>query len=412
MKVLIFEQWHGGHYLNYLNALVPELARLSGTLVIAVGEELRGSPAALGKWSAHGNVGFARTLPHVSPRLAAADRYAAVRNLVACLREVRPDFTILPSADAQAIGAAALDALGFDVRKRFGPIEGTLHYGYGDAAVTRNERLKELLYSHTYRRLPFSSVNFVNFAYYEYAAAAGLIPPDRLRFVGDPVPQPKRIGREAARKLLGLDPAGRYLGLLGSLDRRKAIPQLLAAFRAAGLPREDRLLLAGRLDPIFAALIEDEYADLVRSGCLVVFDRFLSDAELENGYEALDLATVVYNRFPGLASLALKAVAAGTPVIAHDFGWLRAAITRFEIGERIDIFDTPAFAAALRTTLDRGQIDKSSEAVRRLLLFHTEANFVAQMTQGLRRSAGLLPASILEWDWVLEALPEERRMLR
>ena len=61
-----------------------------------------------------------------------------------------------------------------------------------------------------------------------------------------------------------LDTEGRYLGLLGSLDRRKAVPELLAAFREAQLAPTDRLLLAGGLDPAYAALIAEHYNDLLR----------------------------------------------------------------------------------------------------------------------------------------------------
>lgn len=409
MKVLLFEQWDGGHYANYLNALVPELARTSDRLVIALSEKMRHSPQAIQSWSLHRNVEFASTLQAIAPGLGMGDRFGAARNLLATLREVRPDFTLLPSADAQSTVSALIHGLGFDLRKRFGPIEGTLHYGYGDAAATSKERLKEALYTQTYKRLPFESVNFVNFAYYEYALKNRLVEPSRMRFVGDPVPQPPRIGRAAARRLLRLEGGGRYLGLLGSLDRRKAVPQLLSAFRAARLAGDDRLLLAGRLDPEYSRLIQTSYADLVRSGRLVVINRFLSDAELESGYEALDLATVVYDRFPGLASLALKAVAAGTPVIAHDFGWLRAAVRRFDIGILTDVFDNAAFASALKRAINLPPLDLENAPLKRLLHFHTEQNFVAQMTSGVKLAGGQAPGQIFDWDWVLQAIPENRR---
>ena len=83
-------------------------SRLSGKLVIAVNETMRDSPAAVNRWAMHSNVELAPPLPMVPPGLSAADRYAATRNLVACLRAVRPDFTILPSADAQSTVQRAL----------------------------------------------------------------------------------------------------------------------------------------------------------------------------------------------------------------------------------------------------------------------------------------------------------------
>ena len=408
MKVLLFEQWSGGHYSNYMNCLVPEIARLSTKLIIAGDASVHGSPSALA-WAAHANVEFAPVLPAVSIAHRAIDRYAAARNLITCLRTVRPDFTLLPSADAQSTMLAALQVLNFNIAKCFGPIEGTFHAGYGYSASSERDRLKEFVYSQTYRRLRFASVNFVNFSYYEYVVAKRLIEPGRIYLVGDPVPQAPRVGQHTARMRLGLDPDGRYLGLLGGVDRRKAIPQLLAAFRAANLGRTVRLLLAGRLEASFAALIAAQYQDLVREGRIVVLDRFLTDDELNFGYEALDVATAVYYRFPGLSSLALKAVAAGTPLVAHDFGWLRAVIRRFELGECTNIFDQAEFAKALRSALDRGRNSGQVEAVRRLLAFHTEKNFVAKMTRGLRHATGAPDEVALDWDWVMEAIPPERR---
>jgi glycosyltransferase involved in cell wall biosynthesis len=411
MKVLLFEQWHGGHYANYMNCLVPEMARLSGQLFIAVNAAMRDSNRELERWRVLPNVTLTPALHDVRPELSGADRYAATRNLIHCLRTLRPDFTLLPSADAQATGLAALNALGWNAAKRFGPIEGTMHYGYGYSAATASDRMKEWVYSRTFRCVPFTSVNFVSFAGYEYVAAKRLIEPERLRFVGDPVPQPKRIGRAAARRLLGLEPGGRYLGLIGALDRRKAIPELLSAFRAAQLAPDDRLLLGGRLDPAFASLVATKYGDLVRDGRIVLLDRFLSDRELESGYEALDVATIVYHRYPGLSSLALKAIAAGTPLVVQDFGWLRAIVRRFEIGVACDVADQSAFISALRAALERGRSDEPSESTRRLLCFHTEDNFVARMTTGLARAAGGLGRPLTEWDWVLDALPPQRRGL-
>ena len=411
MKVLLFEQWHGGHYTNYLNALLPELSGLSTQLVMAVNVTMQRALRERPEWQANADVTFAPVLPDVSPSLRPADRYAATRNLLRCIHSVRPDFVILPSADAQTTGLAVLHSLGSRATRGAPPMEGTLHYGYGFSTTRLAEQVKELVYSQTYRRTPYASVNFVNFAYFEFARAKRLIEPSRMRLVGDPVPQPKRIGREAARRLLGLDPAGRYLGLFGMLDRRKAIPELLAAFKAAALPDSDRLVLGGRLDPAYAELLASGYGDLVRAGRIVVLDRYLSDRELECAYEALDVATIVYYNFPGLASLALKAVAAGTPVIAHDFGWLRALVRRFEVGETTNIHDTAKFAACLCQVLEAGPLYGQTEATRRLMQFHDEQNFVTRMTSGLRRVGGFPARESREWDWVLNALPAARRSL-
>ena len=411
MKVLYFEQWDGGHYSNYLNCLVREVSSLSTELVLAVGPTMRRTLDASGVLKGLSNVSFTGPLPAVNPGLAPRDRLASTRNLLSCLREVRPDFSMIPSADAQSTGLGLMHSVGLYSREQFGPVEGTLHYGYGFAAKEPKDRVKEWVYSQTCRHSPFSSVNFVNFAYYEFARANRLLPAERMRCVGDPVPQPVRIGRVAARHLLGLDPGHRYIGLFGSLDRRKAVPEMLAAFRAASLGSSSHLVLGGRLDAAYAQLLADDYSDMVKDGSIIVMDRFLSDRELECAYEALDVAVIAYYRFSGLASLALKAVAAGTPFIAHDFGWLRVLAGRFGVGETTDIFDVARFANSMRRSLQSAEQRKPDAAAGRLLKFHEQDNFARRMTSGLRQAVGAPPVATFDWEWVLEGVPPERRSM-
>lgn len=407
MKVLLFEQWDGGHYSNYMNCLVPRVSAICDNLIIAINERMHNSDDARRHWSNLPNVEFV-LLPDVSPRLGTVDRLAAASNLISTMKKVRPSFTIVPSADAQATALAGLNIFSINLIRSFGPIEGTMHCGYGYAATDPRQHLKEAVYSRTYHHVPFACVNFVNFAYYEFVLAKRVLQPARTRLVGDPVPQPPRIGKESARRLLGLDLDGRYIGILGTLDDRKAVPKLLAAFRKAKLSSNDRLLLAGNLAPSFSTLIDNDYQDLVRSGRLVILNRFLTAAELAHGYEALDVATIIYDSFPGLASLALKAIAAGTPIIANDFGWLGAMIRRFDIGTSTDIRDSDSFATALCAALENSCRLEPSEPIRRLLAFHSEDNFASLMTKGLKQAGGLADTPTLDWSWVVQALPPQR----
>lgn len=416
MKVLVFEQWHGGHYDNYLECLLPSLAKMAEEVVVAVTPRFMASAQSPAKHAAIaglGNVSFSASVPEVSPRLPLAERYRAARNLANAMREVRPDYTLLPSGDAQSWAVAAMQFVGRDMLKGLGPLEATFHTGYGPSLASAKQRGKELVYGRVYGHLQLARLNFVNFNYYEYLKSGARKPRSDVALVGDPVPALEPIGRQAACRLLGIDPNGRYLGLLGSLDRRKAIPELLAAFAQARLGTTDRLLLGGRLAPAFASLIKDRYADLLASGRLVVMDRFLSAEELRHGFEALDLVTPVYYDFPGLASLALKALAAGRPIVVNDLGWSRSLVLRFEVGRRVDTADAAAFARALESALDDAAHYRNSEAVARLLQFHSIDNFTRNMLEGVAkyRGGGGGARERCEWAWVLEALPPKRRHL-
>jgi hypothetical protein len=408
MRVLVFEQWQGGHYFNYLESLVPRLLDLSDEVVVAMTQRAIDTDrfkTQLGTIAKLPRVRFVPSVPIADPSLPAGERLQLLRNLQSAVAETRPDYLMVPSADAQNIALGAIGLLGVNMLPRGLPTEATFHCGYGPAINNRKQAMKESVYRAAYAGSTWTHMNFVNFLYLEHAVQKRRSWVGRAQLVADPVPEAPRLERSAARRLLGIPEDGRYLGLLGELDQRKAIPELLAAFRAAQLGAHDRLLLAGRLDPQFRQLIDADYGDLLRVGRLVLIDRFLSDEELLGGFGAVDLVCATYRDFPGLASLMLKGLAAGRPLLAQDFGWSGALIKRFGLGTTVASYDIPVFAAGLRAALERSADYRETEAIRRLLSFHHPSNFIAGMTERLRAMTGaekLQP--IKTWDWVLDGL--------
>jgi glycosyltransferase involved in cell wall biosynthesis len=406
VRVLVFEQWLGGHYFNYLELLVPRLAELADEVIVAMTRAAIDSErfkTQLGAVAALPRVRFEASVPRADPALPWRERMQLLLNLKAAVAEARPDYLLVPSADAQTLAMGAFGHVGISILPRELPSEATFHNGYGPAIRNRKQAVKELIYRAGYSGCTWSHLNFVNFLYFEHAARERRSWIDRARLVADPVPRAPRLDRVAARRLLGIPEQGRYLGLLGGLDQRKALPELLAAFRAAALGAQDRLLLGGRLDDGFRRLIDSDYQDLVRSDRLVLIDRFLTDDELLQGFGALDLVCATYRDFPGLASLMLKGLAAGRPVLAQNFGWSEALINRFAIGHTVDIYQIQEFAKTLRTALEVSGDYVETEAVRRLLSFHEPANFTATMSEHLRCLTGKAAThEIKTWDWVLE----------
>jgi glycosyltransferase involved in cell wall biosynthesis len=229
-------------------------------------------------------------------------------------------------------------------------------------------------------------LNFVNFHYYEHFTSKYPALRHKVSLVGDPVPQPSTtLTKPAARRLLGLDPDGTYLGLIGSLDERKAIPLLLDAFAMAEFGPTCRLLLAGRLDGRFATLIRDKYSRLVSENRIVVINRFLSDDEISLGYFAVDVATPLYYDHPGVASLQLKAMAAGRPCIVNDLGWSAEVVRRFDCGHVTKVNDLDHIAATMRRSLESSESFTLTPPARRFLEFHSPENFVDRMLAEVRR---------------------------
>jgi len=151
--------------------------------------------------------------------------------------------------------------------------------------------------------------------------------------------------------MLNIPLDGEYIGLLGSLDKRNNIPQLLEAFSAAKLPQQSRLLLAGRASKAFELLIYNNYSKLIGDGRIIFINRFLSDREIIDGYQALDICCIPRTGFPGLSSLALKSLAAHRPLLVHDFGWSSYITSKFNLGQICDMEDTGDFANAIANVI-------------------------------------------------------------
>jgi hypothetical protein len=87
-------------------------------------------------------------------------------------------------------------------------------------------------------------------------------------------------------------------------------------------------------------------------------------------------------------------------------------IKRFGLGWTCDVQAPESFARTLRTAFDESTDYKECEPASRLVAFHSPQNYAETWLQGIRERLGL-PASpdIRPWNWVLEAVGEECRLL-
>lgn len=411
MKALVLEQWQGGHYFNYLGVLVPALASFADEVVVGISPRAAASPrfaSQLGHLATIPNVRVEPMLPLPEGLGGFAFRKALGDNVFAAVRTERPDYVLLPSGDEQLITLPLLDAV--DGRRALGPVhvEMLLHY----PAFTKNGSQRHAVGSAVQRvlagRPTLTRIGFVNFVQHAGVAALGDAWTRKTYVAGDPVPPPLAIGKADARRLLGLDDTGAWIGMIGELSARKAVSETVAAFRRAALPPSTRLLLAGLLDPGHAEWIRAHADDLVREGRLVVLDRFLSDRELLAAFAAIDLQCAVYRGFEGLSSLLLKGVAAGASTIASDAGWCGETVRRFRLGWSVAPADTDRFAEILRTATTTNPPPRDDRAVERLLAFHSIDNFAANVLEPAGRLAGRPLPPPLRWTDVLPA-PDRRR---
>jgi len=119
--------------------------------------------------------------------------------------------------------------------------------------------------------------------------------------LADPIDPAPSMTKSQAKDMLGLEPTAKYISLIGLIDQRKGVHDLLAA----------------------------EYSDLISSRRVVVLDRHLSQTELWAACIASDAITTLYPKHQYSASILIRAASVGVPVLANAIGWMQDVTDRF-----------------------------------------------------------------------------------
>jgi glycosyltransferase involved in cell wall biosynthesis len=413
MRVLLYEQFHSGHYYHCHHHILPRLIGLVDEVVVAVTPLGRSSSEFKSLLEPFADsVHIDDSVPMVNPQMAMGDRFQMYANLCAAVDRVRPDYVLVPTADGQttAMGLSRLMGRGRLPHKARG--QAGVHFGLGPAKVTAKDHAKDFFYETTWRLSTWEKIHVNNMSLYEAIQSRGGSLARRTELMAHPIPPSPRLGKTESRRALGIPEDGRYIGLVAEIDRRKAIHQLLAAFKAGTNQPSDRLLLAGRLSTQFADLIDSDYADMVKEGRIILMNRFIGLQEADQVHCALDIVCTPYPKFGHLSSALLHGVAAGCPILANDFGWPRDLVKRFQLGWLCDVLDQEAFTRSLREAFDRCKDYTESEATKRLLAFHTPDNFAEAWLVPIREEMGRpAPSPFLSWEWVLKGLDKTHTMI-
>lgn len=409
MKTLIFEQWPDGHHFNYLECITAALSEISDQVIVAMPREAANSGAFQRIRTALlslGNVVFDEEVESLGRDSSKGPGRMVARNAYLAIKRSAPDYVVLPTADEffvelaalfMTVGRARLKDIKIEAiihNKRFGGAGGFL----GNISVVAR---RIAAFSGVYSR-----VGFVNFLLWEQLPVRKFSENNcKFSIVGDPVPDPIRFSKLQARETLGLNPNVKYLGMVGALSGLKAVPETLAAFRYRSIQDESKLLLAGKMSRSYRELVHQEYGDLVTAGRVVCLDRFLSTEELWMAMAAIDVHCSVYNRFFGLSSLMLKSLAQDTPVIADNYGWTGEVVRKFGAGYAANIADKSEYADVMTRALQKSEEYRRTEAVDRLLRFHSVKNFTNCVTEGIAAAVGRKPSEeIMQWPWVVSIL--------
>jgi len=402
MRVLIDQQYHLGHHYAYVKHLLPELLSISGDVHVAITSSGSASKEFTNYLSPFQSVRFDVLHEEANPSLPMSDRLRVHQSFRGAVDRVRPDYVLIPSGDAQSTAMALYRWTARGHAPGRVPTEVGIHFGTGRAAHGRKSQMRDLANAVNLGLSGVRRVHLVNQLFYEESRRLPIVG-RYFSTVPHPVPAPTPLSKQDARRLLSIPETGRYIGLAASLDSRKAIPEFLAAFRTASTRTDERVLLAGWMNPSHSAVIERDFGDLIAGDRLMLKTGFLDTATYQAALAALDVVCTPYPRFYGLSSTLLEGLAAGRPILANAAGWSDAMVSRFGLGWTCDVLNHQAFVAAIRHALDNFETHQETEPIRRLLRYHTPENFARSWTEGIRGAAGLPAKHPLRWEWVQAA---------
>jgi len=398
MRVLLHENSADGHRLSYLAYFLPELLSLTPDVTIALPRCDADSPE-FDVWLQPfkdritidafdtGNVQFRPRTPIQRSHF-----------LLQAIRRSRAQHVYIPSAygvsHTHALYPPAIFSRGYETE--VGVLRGGFAYPAPPLLSLKHRLALSLL-----RASRWNVLHFIDVIAYRHLLARGGNLARRARLLPDPVERTPETSKSAARRALGIPEDGRYVASTGTLTARKGIRLLLHAFQHAKLRPTDRLLLTGKCDAEIRALVDGPYAPLLRSGRVILFDRYLEQHELPLTLSAADLVATPYMGHVGVASIVIRAASVGRPIVANDSGWIGSIVSGLGLGTTCAP-EPDAFTAHLPRALDLAETHAPSPASRRFAKFHDIPNFSACLAARLRERLERPPATHLRsWDWVL-----------
>ena len=374
--VLVFDPDYGGHHLNYVGLVVDGFHERRWSVRFASGPKTFASEEYQAILKSREDIFQPVPLLRSPTHGGLRGRTERSWPLFSAMRRQRPDLVFIPYLDSlfYVFGPSAVLLRGLGVK--FPPMDGILftnEFAHKDLGGSWSTAVKERLCRFILRRGLFRQVFLPDEVAHQSLSASR--PRTRLRRCPDPVEPPPAADRQAVRRRLGLPPEASVLGAFGLLNEGKAIGQLAEAFLKARRTPSEFLLLMGRQSRGVRARIESVRGN---SSQIVVVDRFVSDAELQDALSAVDVVAVTYPRHGGSASFLIRAAAAGKPVLASDTGWIGHVTRRYQLGATCNPLSEESLQAGIRWALSKPALDKTRS--RDFVTMNTVERFKAAVT--------------------------------
>ena len=413
MRVLIYEPQYVGHNMAYVANIVPRLDALGCEVVLATSEQASKSEQFRNHLGAsvesceiielggYEDRGSTRGIRMTGPR----NTWAMLNGLSKSLQAAKPEHLLIPFGNPTVSFLGMPSSISRYIRRHSIEAETLLLFGrYSYPHRGWKNALKENLALTLIDRGPWTRVHHILPHAYETMQSFSASLRGKANLLPDPIQVASPVPQAEARRKLKIPLDGRYAVLVGLLERRKGVLELLNARRAAKhLRHTDRVLLAGRVADELKPILATEYSDLIDAGQLIVLDRHLSNEELEATCFAANLVCTPYPNHRYSASIVIRAAAAGVPVLANAIGWMNDVVNRFGLGITCDTNNAEVFAEQLAHALESSSEYYPSEAAQRFVKFHTVENFTWQLTSRIAERLGQASgnAHALRWDTVI-----------
>ncbi len=392
MRVLVFELSPSGHRFQYAATVISAASELATEVVFATTEEASKSTAFqefLKPVSDRFVLDVTSKDSSGSPLARAARNYSCFRQVV---KKHRPDHLYVPTADgfSQVLGIS--NKLGFRVVGKEMELEILLMGGHRYFQSNGwKSRLSRRWWMTALQASDASVIHVLDpWLRKKIAASSNTLPfKESLRDIPEPVEPIHVTAQGEAKDQLGLSRASRFLGFFGGANLRKGADLMLNAFANSPLQTEDRLLLMGRIEEPIRTMLQEKYASLVSRGRIVLFDRFVSQAELELGLSAVDVICVPYPLQFGSSGFVVRAASVHKHLLTANHGWIGNMVNRFELGSTCDVRDPLAFSRAISTSLEAAEHFCVSTKSEEFTSYHTLANTQSHWTKRLRERLGV-----------------------
>jgi glycosyltransferase involved in cell wall biosynthesis len=394
MRVMVFEPQFVGHNLNHVMHLVTRLQELGCETHLVTSQQASESEEfashlghlkdsfcchALDCFESHTT---SRGVSINGPR----GNWSLATGLLQGISHVKPDHLYIPFGNPVANLCGVPSPLTRALRKSSLEAELVLLFGrYSYSHTGFRSHFKERLALYALDHGPWTRIHHLLPHAIRVMKAYNRSLAKRAFLIPDPVEQPPALTRTDARRTLSLPEIGRYVSIVGLVDRRKGVLKLLEAMRVAQylLEPTDRLLLAGKQTEEIQSILRGQYNDLVESGRVISMNRHLSNHELWAACFASNVIATPYPNHRYSASIVIRAATAGVPVLANDIGWMGEVLREYGLGIATDTNNHDAFVKAIKATFDLGAGFQLSDSAKAFVRFHSSQNFAKCLTARL-----------------------------